>query len=128
MSLTTGKRFLFLSGLWILLAMPLAAETVRIYVTNRGGTTIDVIDPKTNKVVHVIKGFVSPEVARFSPDGNRIYIPSRSDENVLTVMDRKSEKIIKKVPLSGWANDAAVTKDGRLVLVCIRNTGRTAED
>src|SRR2546428_11406188 len=50
----------------------LAAETVRIYVTNRGGTTIDVIDPKTNKVVHVIKSFVSPEGARFSPDGNWI--------------------------------------------------------
>ncbi len=131
MNLTTMKSYLFLRHLWILwilLAMPLAAETARIYVTNRGGTTIDVIDPKTNKVVHVIKGFVSPEVARFSPDGNRIYIPSRSDENVLTVMDRKSEKIIKKVPLSGWANDAAVTKDGRLVLVCIRNTGTTAED
>ena len=83
MNLTTMKSYLFLRRLWILwilLAMPLAAETVRIYVTNRGGTTIDVIDPKTNKVVHVIKGFVSPEVARFSPDGNRIYIPSRSDE------------------------------------------------
>ncbi len=43
-------------------------------------------------------------------------------------MDRKSGKIIKKVPLSGWANDAAVTGDGRLILVCIRNTGTKAED
>ena len=57
MSLTTMKSYLFLRHLWILwilLAMPLAAETARIYVTNRGGTTIDVIDPKTNKVVHVL--------------------------------------------------------------------------
>ncbi len=79
------------------------------YVIRRGGakrgSKLGTHDPKTNKVVHVIKGFVSPEVARFSPDGNRIYIPSRSDENVLTVMDRKSEKIIKKVPLSGWAKN-----------------------
>ena len=41
---------------WVLLvtlfaAMPLAAATARIYVTNRGGTTISVIDPATNKVV-----------------------------------------------------------------------------
>src|SRR5881397_2477024 len=96
MSLPTMKKYFCLCHLWILLAMPLAAETARIYVTNRGGSTIDVIDPKTNKVVHVIKGFVSPEVARFSPDGNRIYIPSRSDENVLTVMNRKSQKKLSK--------------------------------
>ncbi len=114
MSLTTGKRFLFLSGLWILLATPLAAETVRIYVTNRGGTTIDVIDPATNKVVQTIGDIESPEVVRFSPDGSRLYIPYRG-ENFLIVMDRKSEKIIKKVPLSGWPNEAVVTKDGKLI-------------
>ncbi len=127
MSLTTAKRFLFLSGLWILLATPLAAETVRIYVTNRGGTTIDVIDPATNKVVQTIGNIESPEVVRFSPDGSRLYIPYRG-ENFLIVMDRKSEKIIKKVPLSGWPNEAVVTKDGKLILVCIRNTGTEAED
>ena len=55
------------------------AETARIYVTNRGGTTIDVIDPKTNKVVHVIKGFVSPEVARI-PVGE---VPDRISTLVL---------------------------------------------
>ena len=128
MSLTTMKRYLCLRHLWILLAMPLAAGTARIYVTNRGGSTIDVIDPETNKIVQVIKDFVSPEVARFSPDGSRIYITSRSDENVLDVMDRKSGKHIKKVPLSGWANDVAVTTDGKLILICIRNTGTVAED
>lgn len=128
MSFTTKKRYLFVRHLWILLAMPLAAGTARIYVTNRGGSTIDVIDPETNKVVHSIKGFVSPEVARFSPDGNRIYIPSRSDDNSLIVMDRKTEKIIKKIPLSGWANDEAVTSDGKLVLLCIRNANSTVND
>jgi len=44
------------------------------------------------------------------------------------VMDRKTEKIIKKIPLSGWANDEQVTPDGKLVLVCIRNSSGTAED
>ena len=128
MRLKSMKRYLFLRHLWILLAVPLAAATARIYVTNRGGSTIDVIDPATNKVVHSIGGFVSAEVARFSPDGRRIYITSRSDENVLDVMDRETEKIIKKVPLEGWANDVAVTNDGKLVLICIRNAGKEAED
>jgi YVTN family beta-propeller protein len=127
MSLTTAKRFLFLSGLWILLATPLAAGTAWIYVTNRGGTTIDVIDSATNKVVHTIGNIESPEVVRFSPDGSRLYIPYRG-ANELLVMDRKSEKIIKRVPLSGWPNEAQTTKDGKLILVCIRNTATTVED
>jgi len=126
MSSRSVKSSLFLSGLSILLAMPLAAGTARIYVNNKGGTTFDVIDPETNKVVQVIKDIESPEVARFSPDGSRIYITS-GGENVLDVMDRKSGKHIKKVPLSGYANDIAVTNDGRLVLVCIRNTGMARE-
>ena len=108
-------------------AVPLAASTARIYVANRGGTTVDVIDPATNKIVEVIKGIESPEVVRFSPDGSRLYITSRS-EDVLDVRDRKSGKTIKKVPLSGWANDAAVTSDGKLIVICIRNTGLEAVD
>ena len=112
---------------WAMVALPLAAGTVRVYVTNRGGTTIDVIDPATNKVVETIKGIESPEVVRFSLDGSRLYIATRA-EDVLDVMDRKSGKIIKKVPLSGWANDAMVTSDGKLILICIRNTGTDAED
>ena len=133
MSSTTMKKYFrgrrdvrLLLGL-LFAAVPLAAATARIYVANRGGTTIDVIDPATNKVVEVIKGIESPEVVRFSPDGSRIYIASRSVD-VLDVMDRKSGKHIKKVPLSGWANDAGVTSNGKLILVCIRNTGTKAED
>ena len=128
MSLTIAKRFWFLSGLSIFLAMPLAAGTAWIYVTNRGGTTIDVIDSATNKVVHTIGNIESPEVVRFSPDGRLLYIFSREEENALIVMDRKSGKTVKKVPLSGWANEAQTTKDGKLILVCIRNTGTKAED
>src|ERR1700688_41667 len=122
-----GQRGVRLLLGMLVAAVPLAAGTARIYVANRGGTTIDVIDPATNKVVEVIKGIESPEVVRFSPDGSRLYITSRS-EDVLDVRDRKSGKTIKKVPLSGWANDAGVTSDGKLIVICIRNTGTEAVD
>ena len=133
MSLTTmTKYFSGRRNVWLLLgilfaALPLAAATARIYVANRGGTTIDVIDTATNKVVEVIRGIESPEVIRFSPDSSRLYITSRS-EDVLDVRDRKSGKSINKVPLSGWANDAQVTSDGKLIVICIRNTGVEAVD
>ena len=124
---SSGRGCVWLLLGMLLVAIPLTAETVRIYVTNRGGTTIDVIDPVTNNIVQTIGNIESPEVVRFSPDGSRLYIPYRG-ENALIVMDRKSEKILKKVPLSGWPNEAQVTKDGKLILVCIRNTGTEAVD
>ena len=127
MSLTTMKRDLCLTHLWILLAMPLGAASGLIYVVNKAGTYIDVIDTATNKVVQTIDNIESPEVARFSPDGSRVYITS-GGENVLDVVDRKSGKHIKKVPLSGWANDVAVTNDGKLIIVCIRNASKISHN
>jgi YVTN family beta-propeller protein len=129
---TMKKHFCGRTNVWLMVgallaALPLAASTAHVYVANRGGTTIDIIDTTTNKVVDVIKGIESPEVVRFSPDGNRLYITSRS-EDVLDVRDRKTGKQIKKVPLSGWANDAQVTNDGKLIVICIRNTGLDAVD
>jgi YVTN family beta-propeller protein len=124
MSLTNMKSCAGSVGyLWILLATPAAAATTRIYVTNNAGTTIDVIDPATNKVVDVLKNFEAPEAARFSPDGSRIYITHRG-EMALVVLDRKTGKVIKRVPLPGHRghlDDAAVTSDGKLVVVCVHD-------
>lgn len=117
---------------WLLLGVlsavtPLFAASALIYVANRGGTTIDVIDTATNKVVQTIGNIEAPEVIQFSRDRSQLYIFSRA-ENFLIVMDRKSGKIVKKVPISGWANEAQTTRDGKRILVCIRNTGTTADD
>src|SRR5258708_32925163 len=64
----TNMKIYFCGGtnVWLMVgallaALPLAASTARVYVANRGGTTIDIIDTTTNKVVDVIKGIESPE-------------------------------------------------------------------
>ena len=74
----SGRRHVWLLLGMLSAAVPLAAATALIYVTNRGGTTIDVIDAATNKVVHTIGNIESPEVVRFSPDGRQLYIFSLS--------------------------------------------------
>jgi YVTN family beta-propeller protein len=117
----TYLRRLSQLGILISLALPVRAATVRIYAANKGGTTFDVIDPSTNKIVKVIEDLEAPETARFSPDGSRIYL-TYGGENILRVMDQKSGKYIKDIPLSGWANDIAVTRDGKLILVCIHES------
>jgi YVTN family beta-propeller protein len=123
MSATTAREYRGRwKPLWLLLALlpvlPLSANTVRIYVTNSAGDSVDVVDPATNKVVQVIKGIEVPHGVNFSPDGKRVYI-SNETENVLDVVDRESGQITNKVPLSGHPNNIAVTKDGRLVFICI---------
>src|SRR5690242_9415075 len=115
------RNFCLVGYLWLLLVAPLTARTVRIYVANKAGTAIEVIDPATNKVVRSIGDLEAPEVARFSPDGGRVYI-THGGEDALLVMDGKSGKYIKKVPITGAPNDIAVTNDGKLILVCIRST------
>lgn len=113
-------RFKGMLGLLTAMLLPLAlqAGTARIYITNSGGDTVDVIDPATNTVVQTIKDIECPHGVNFSPDGSRVYISNES-EDVLDVVDRKTGQIIDKVPLSGHPNNIDVTKDGSKVFICI---------
>ena len=101
-----------------LLALPAAAETVRIYVTNSAGDSVHVIDPATQKVVQVIEGIEGAHGIDFSPDGKRVYVSNESDQT-LDVFDRASGKLVSKVKLSGHPNNIATTKDGGRVVVGI---------
>jgi YVTN family beta-propeller protein len=108
-----------LSYLWILLAIPAAASTSRIYVLNNEGTTVDVIDPATNKIVQTIEGIARPNGVVFSPDKRLAYITSEN-EDALYAVDTKTGKTIKKLVLSpGSADLPAITKDGSRLFVCI---------
>ena len=107
----------------LLLAAPVAARSL-IYVTNRGGTTVQVIDSSTNKVVQTIKGIEVPQSVHFSPDGKRVYV-SNGGEYRVDVLDQKTGKVIGLIPLpghAGYVDDIAVTPDGKRLLVCIRDT------
>jgi YVTN family beta-propeller protein len=125
MKLTTLERYRgrprhvwLLLGM-VLIALPLSARTVRVYIANFAGDTVDVIDPVTNKVVQVIEGIEMPHDVNFSPDGSRVYVSCEAD-NMLYVVDQRTGKTIKKVALSGTPNTIVVTQDGGRVFVAIR--------
>lgn len=101
-----------------LIALPLAASTVRIIQTNSAGDDVSIIDPATNKVVGVIHGIEVNHGAAVAPDGSRYYI-SNEGERTLDVVDEKTLKVTRKVPLSGHPNNIAISKDGRRVYVSI---------
>jgi YVTN family beta-propeller protein len=108
----------------LLLAMPLAASTTRIWVLNMNGEgkNIQVIDPATNKIVQTIEGIKYPHGVAFSPDGSLAYVSSEDEQatNAIWVVDTKTGKILKSAPLSSRrGNVPAITNDGKRLLVCV---------
>ena len=113
MSCTRRNRYL-----GILLALPLAASSVRIIQTNSAGDNVSIIDPATNKVVGEIQGIEVNHGAAAAPDGSRYYV-SNEAESTLDVVDTKTLKVIKNIPLTGHPNNISISKDGRRVYVAI---------
>ena len=93
MKLTSRKPRFWSFGL--LLALPLAASTVRIIQTNSAGDDVSIIDPATNKVVGVIRGIEVSHGAAVAPDGSRYYI-SNEAESTLDVVDQKTLKVTRQ--------------------------------
>jgi len=107
-----------ISYLAVLLALPLAAGTVRILQTNSAGDNVSVIDPVTNKIVGEIRGIEVNHGAAAAPDGSRYYISNEGNSS-LDIVDAKTLKVTKSVPLTGHPNNISISKDGRRVYVGI---------
>ncbi len=116
------RRYLAVVAAIVFCTMGLTAQDqhkkVRIIQTNSAGDNIHLIDPATNKVVGVIEGIEVNHGVGGAPDGTRIYISDEA-QSTLDVVDAKSLKVIKRIPLSGHPNNLAVGKDGRRVYVAI---------
>jgi YVTN family beta-propeller protein len=110
-----NKRISYLA---FLLALPLAAGTVRILQTNSAGDNVSVIDPVTNKVVGEIRGIEVNHGAAAAPDGSRYYISNEGNSS-LDIVDAKTLNVTKRVPLTGHPNNISISKDGRRVYVGI---------
>jgi len=104
-----------------LAALPLCAQTVRVYVTNSAGDNIHVIDPATNKVVQVIDGVEAAHGIDFSPDGQRVYVSNEAD-STLDVVDARTLRVTSKIPLSGHPNNISISRDGKRVYIAIRES------
>lgn len=110
-----------LRSLILIVAIPLlamAAGKARVLQTNAAGDNVHVIDPATNKVVGIIEDIEVPHGAVIAPDGSRVYV-TQEPTRTLDVVDAKSLKVTKRIPLSGRPNNVAVTNDGRWVYVGI---------
>jgi YVTN family beta-propeller protein len=99
-------------------AAPKSTRVARIIQTNSAGDNVHIIDPVTNKVVGVIEGIEVNHGAAVAPDGMHIYISDEA-QSTLDVVDSKTLKVTKRIPLSGHPNNIAVAPDGKRVYVGI---------
>jgi YVTN family beta-propeller protein len=96
----------------------MATAQVRIVQTNSGGDNIHLIDPSTHAIVGEVTGVPINHGAAAAPDGSRLYFSSEA-EQTLHVVDGKTLKTVKSIPLSGRPNNISITPDGRRVYVGI---------
>ena len=94
------------------LCVQLPAASVRIIQTNSAGDDVSLIDPATNKVVGTIKGIEVNHGATAAPDGSKYYISNES-RSTLEVVDTKTLKIIRSIPLTAHPNNISISKDGK---------------
>ena len=130
-TMTSTRRLRYLMPIGVLLlAVPLtgAGSKVRIVQTNSAGDSVSLIDPATNKVVGEIKDIEVNHGAAAAPDGSHLYI-SNEAESSLDVVDAKTLKVTKRIPLSGHPNNLSISRDGRRVSralaprICSRTSG-----
>lgn len=92
---------------------------VRIIQTNAAGDDVYVIDPGTNKVVGIIQDIEIAHGITSAPDGSQLYLSNES-LHTLDVVDSRTLRVKRRIPLSGRPNNVAVSKDGRKVYVGIQ--------
>ena len=112
------QRVVLTAAIAVALTAVAGASSVRIIQTNSAGTTVHLIDPATNTVVGVINGIEVNHGATSAPDGSRFYI-SNEAEKTLDVVDTKTLKVIKSIPLTAHPNNVSISKDGKRVYVAI---------
>ena len=114
------RRDVLLTLVLVMLPLSIVVEQARIIQTNSRGDMVHIIDPATQSVVAEIKGLPVNHGVAAAPDGSRLYITSEA-KRALEVVDVKSLKTIKSIPLSGRPNNITVTPNGRKIYIAIRS-------
>jgi YVTN family beta-propeller protein len=99
----------------------IAAQAGKAFIvqTNSAGDSVMLIDPATDRIAAEVPDVEVVHGAAAAPDGSRLYLSNESTET-LDIVDTKSLKVTKKIPLTGRPNNLSIRKDGRRVYVAIQ--------
>lgn len=91
---------------------------VRIVQTNAASDTSTIIDPVTNRAIAEITDIEIPHGIVGAPDGSQLYITNEAMHS-LDIVDSRTLRVKRRIPLSGRPNNVAVTGDGSRIYVAI---------
>lgn len=92
----------------------------RVYVADTGDNKLTVIDAGAPIQPITVSAFPhSLAISPISPDPRRLYVTGASND--LDVVDLKTARMIRSVPLSGAPGNIAITPEGRYLYVCVAN-------
>lgn len=91
---------------------------VRIIQTNAAGDDSHIIDPISNKSIGRITDIEIPHGVVGAPDGSQVYITNEAMHS-LDIVDSRTLRVKRRIPLSGRPNNVAVSNDGSKVYVAI---------
>jgi YVTN family beta-propeller protein len=115
--LVTGLGIVSVTA-FLLPALTAQAGKAFIVQTNSAGDSVTLIDPVTDRIAAEIPDAEVIHGAAAAPDGSYLYL---SDEALSTVdiVETRTLRIIKRIPLTGGPNNIAIRKDGKRVYVAI---------
>jgi len=76
----------------------------RLFVAAESNSAIEVIDMRTNKLIHTIRDLHEPQGVTYAPDSNRIFVANGEDGNC-RMFDGTTYKLLKTVHFSSDADD-----------------------
>ncbi len=97
----------------------------KVYVANSDGTTISIIDTKSNKVIGVIDGFDGPSGVAITPHGKFAYVNNygsfggagSGNGKTVSVVDLKTNTIIQEITVGLAPAALALSPDGKFVYI-----------
>ena len=101
-------------------ALPITAQTGKAFIvqTNSAGDSVSLIDPATDRIAAEIPDAEVIHGAAAAPDGSHLYLSNESLQT-MDVVDTRTLRITKRVPLTGGPNNIAIRKDGRRAYIAI---------
>ena len=118
-------RFWSLAGVAVLaiaafFAPALTAQTGKAFIvqTNSAGDNVSLIDPATDRIAAEVPDAEVIHGAASAPDGLHLYLTNESLQT-MDVVDTRTLRITKRVPLTGGPNNIAIRKDGKRAYIAI---------
>lgn len=99
---------------------PPSKLVVRIIQTSAAGDDSYIIDPQNNQIVGIINDIEIPHGITSAPDGSQLYLSNEALHS-LDIVDSRTLRVKRRIPLSGRPNNVSISKDGRKVYVGIRD-------